>query len=114
MGYSFYDKIIEQMEQNDGLHEKRYMREKLHSLKDIFTYLPAPKDDSYLLRRQQGSIDGLAESMYRLKPAQNNNAYGSAGTYDIASKLGLYNQATSFTADIYSSQKRNLYQKEKN
>ncbi len=91
--------------------ETIYLREKLHGLKDIFNYLPAPRDNGYLIRRQRGELEGLAESYSRLNPAQN-TTYGSTGRYDIASILGLYNPATSFSADLYSP-KRNSYQKER-
>ena len=76
-------------------------------------YLSAPKPDDYLTLRQRGTLEGMAESLYRLnssKPAPN-AAYGKTGTYDIASRLGLYNPATSFTIDY--TPKRNPYQKEK-
>src|SRR3989338_9054988 len=39
-----------------------------------------------------------------------NASYTRTGNYDIASKLGLYNPATSFTVNQYSPQ-RNSYQK---
>ncbi len=67
-------------------NETVYLREKLYALRDVFQYLAAPRDDSYLMRRQKGEWEGMAENRY--KP----------GTDDIASRLGLYT-AASFSAD---------------
>lgn len=92
--------------------ETIYLREKLHGLKDIFTYLPDPKDDSYLMRRQQGLLEGMAESYGRLKPTQN-ISYGrtvATGAYDIASTLGLYNPKNS----VSYFPKRSHYDKDDN
>ena len=114
MGYSFNDQIVGKAEQNDGLHEKRYMREKLHALQGAFTYFSTPKQEDYLTLRQRGSLEGLAESLYKLKSAQNNNTYGSSGTCDIAPTLGLYNPASSFSANYSPGRKRNPYDREDN
>lgn len=78
--------------------ETVYLREKLYALRDVFHYLPAPKDNTYLMRRQRGELEGMAENRYeRLRPLSEN--HGRTGTYDIASKLGLYGPATSFSTD---------------
>lgn len=98
---------------NDGFHDQYFLREYVLQAKN-HKYLAAPKPDDYLTLRQRGSLEGMTESLYRLnnfKPAQN-TTYGRTGTYDIASKLGAYNPATSVNMDLYS-QKRDLYQKEK-
>ena len=93
--------------------ETAYAREKLHALQDVFKYLPASIDNDYLVRRQRGELEGMAESMYRLRPTQNNGSQRT-GTYDIATKLGLYNPATSFTVNYAPERKRNPYQREEN
>ncbi|MBI2125679.1 hypothetical protein HYU08_03940 [Candidatus Woesearchaeota archaeon] len=95
--------------------ETAYVREKLHALADVFKYLPALIDNGYLVRRQRGELEGMTENRYRLRPAQNSNPQRT-GTYDIATKLGMYNPATSFTAPLYvqPERKRNPYQREEN
>ena len=79
--------------------ETVYLREKLYALRDVFHYLPATKDDTYLMRRQRGELEGMAENRYeRLKLLSEN--HGRTGTYDIASKLStLRYPATSFSTD---------------
>ena len=39
-------------------NETVYLREKLYALRDVFQYLAAPRDDSYLMRRQKGEWEG--------------------------------------------------------
>jgi|SRR3989338_2181729 len=100
--------------QNNGFHDLEFLRAYVLKAKD-HKYLAIPPPDDYLIQRQRGSLEGMTESLYKLnnfKPAAN-TSYGRTGTYDLASKLGLYNPATSFTTDLYSP-KRNSYDQEKN
>lgn len=83
---------------NNGLHDVYFLREYVFQVKN-HKYLATPKLDDYLTLRQRGSLEGMTESLYKLnnfKSTPNTN-YGRTGTYDLASKLGLYNPATSFT-----------------
>ena len=97
----------------DGFHGVEFLRAYVLKVKD-YKYLTTPKPDDYLSLRQRGTLEGMAENLYRLnnfKPAAN-TSYGRTGSYDLASKLGLYNPITSVTTDLYSPQ-RKPYQKEK-
>ncbi|MEK6899792.1 MAG: hypothetical protein AABX05_01580 [Nanoarchaeota archaeon] len=72
--------------------EAEFIRGQLLSSKD-YKYLATPKQEDYLTLRQQGQLEGIAEKS------------GRTGTYDIASRLGIYNPITSFSAD-YSPNRR--------
>lgn len=65
-------------------------------------YAPVPKVDDYLSRSLREGID--------TKLTDRSNASYKTGTYDIASKLGLYNPTDSVS--IGYSGKRNSYQKD--
>ena len=98
---------------NKGFHGVEFLRVYVLKAKD-HQYLATPLTNDYLIQRQRGQLEGMAESLYRLnsfKPATN-TSYARSGTYDLATKTGLYNPATSVTVDLYSP-KRNPYQKEK-
>lgn len=99
--------------ENYGYHDVHLLRELLHETKK-HKYFATPPTNDYLVQRQRGQLEGLTESLYRLnnfKPASN-TSYGRTGTYDIASRLGLYNPATSVNVDLYQP-KRDPSQKEK-
>lgn len=98
--------------ENNGLHDTYFLRAYVLKPKD-HKYFATPPANDYLIQRQRGSLEGMAESLYKLnnfKPAPN-TTYGRTGTYDIASKMGLYNPATSVNVDLYRP-KRNGYQNE--
>src|SRR3989344_1212315 len=103
--------------QNNGFHDLEFLRAYVLKPKD-HKYLATPPPDDYLMKRQRGQLEGMVQQSYgqdNLKKTASNNSYGRTGTYDIASKLGLYNPTTSFTAPLYAPPegKRNPYQKEK-
>lgn len=97
--------------ENNGLHETYFLRAYVLKPKD-HKYFATPPANDYLLQRQRGSLEGLAENMSRYKTPAANTSYTRTGTYDIASKLSLYNPVTSVNVDLYSP-KINPYQKEK-
>lgn len=89
-------------------------------------YSATPKLDDYLtLRLREGTNKKCSRCqepsnkeicntcMHRsANPEPANTSYGRIGNYDIGSKLGLYNPATSMNMDLYLPG-RNHYQKEK-
>jgi len=98
--------------ENDGKHDVYFLRAYVLKAGE-HKYLATPPTNDYLVQRQRGTLEGMAESLYRqnnIRPISN-NSYARTGTYDIASKLGLYNPATSVTVDLYQP-KKNFYQKE--
>ncbi|GEM_PF-4778333 len=97
--------------QNYGFHGIEFLRGYLEQQKK-HKYLATPKPDDYLTLRQRGSLDGLTESLHRLNNYPTSNTSQKTGTYPIATKLGLYNPATSFTLNAYAPN-RSSYQKEK-
>ena len=99
---------------NNGLHETYFLRAYVLKPKE-HKYLTTPPANDYLIQRQRGQLEGMAESLYRLNNGKTtptaNTSYARTGTYDIASKLGLYD-SVSFNASSLYSQKSNLYQKD--
>ena len=93
---------------NNGLHETYFLRADVLKPKD-HKYLVTPLTNDYLIQRQRGQLEGMAESLYRLNNGRTtptaNSTYGKTGTYDLASKLGIYNPATSFSTD-YTPEKK--------
>ena len=114
MAYTWDTAIAGQIGGNNGFHDTYFMRAYVLKVTD-HKYLATPPPDDYLMKRQRGQLEGLIKQHYGendLKKTASNTSYERTGNYDIASKLGLYNAATSFTMDLYAP-KRNSYQKEK-
>lgn len=114
MGYSWDNEVTGTVKENSGGYHDLYFLRAL--VKNPLKYSLAPKPDDYLSRSQSGSLDGLAESMHRLNSSNSasnaaNISYARSGTYDIASKVGLYNPLTSVSVNSYAP-KRNPYQTE--
>ncbi|HLD40059.1 MAG TPA: hypothetical protein VJB13_02875 [Candidatus Nanoarchaeia archaeon] len=95
------------MSENKGYHDLEFLRAYVLKAKD-HTYLATPPANDYVIQRQRGSLEGLAENLHRLNDygSKANTSYSRTGTYDLASKLGLYNPVTSY------SPPRNLYHKD--
>jgi len=124
MSYSWDAELIGEIKEKqkaNSFHEndflKRYVKAQARH-----AYLATPKPNDYLtLSLQQGlkrcsrcheisNKDICNACMQRssgssLAPS---TSYTRTGTYDIASKLGLYNPTTSFTTDLYAP-KKNFY-----
>jgi len=100
--------------QNNGFHDLEFLRAYVLKPKD-HKYLATPPPDDYLMKRQRGQLEGMIQQPYgqdNLKKTASNTSYGRTGTYDIASKMGLYNPATSFTVNYVPERKRNSYHQE--
>ena len=99
--------------ENEGFHDVYFLREYVLQAKN-HKYLATPKPDDYLALRQRGSLEGMAESLYRLNHLKStpNTNYGRTGTYDLASKLEGYSPATSFILDYVPKRKINPYESE--
>ncbi len=126
MTYSWDAELLGEMSQRQKatvLHETDFMRGYVKTQAN-HAYSATPKLEDYLtLRLREGTnkcrkclepsnqevCDKCISKSVNFEPS--NTAYARTGTYDLASKLGLYNSATSFTVDLYS-QKRNSYQKD--
>ena len=104
---------------NPASAQANFMREYVKKQAEQFKYLTAPPPlNDYLIQRQRGQLEGLAESLYRQNNVRQDNSrasntsYSRTANYDIASKLGLYNPLDS--VNIGYSPRKNLYQKENN
>ncbi|MEK6904799.1 MAG: hypothetical protein AABX24_00175 [Nanoarchaeota archaeon] len=115
MTYSWDAELIGDMKERQKattFHETDFLKKYVKKQVD-HKYLTTPKPDDYLTLRQRGSLEGMTESLYRLNGSKlaANTLYARTGTHDIASKLRLYDPATSVNIELYSP-KRNPYQKE--
>lgn len=126
MAYSWDAELlgdINQRQKASSLHETDFLK---GYVKTHHTYSATPKLDDYLtLRLREGTnkkcircqepsnkevCNACMDKSANFKPAAN-SSYARTGTYNIASKLGLYNPVTSVNVDY--SPKGNPYQKEK-
>ena len=116
MAYSWDAELIGDMNQRQKattFHETDFLKAYVKT-QASHIYLPTPKQDDYLTLRQRGSLEGITENLYGLNNFRStpNTTYERTGTYDLASKLDLYNPVTSFTLDYVPERKVNLYESE--
>ncbi len=112
MTYSWDAELIGEMNQRQkatAFHETDFLKAYVKT-QASHTYLPAPKLEDYLTISLR---EGISKNMFEPHKSASNVTYGRTGTYDIASKLELYNPATSFTVNYVPGRKRNLYDQEK-
>ena|SRR3989344_5340553 len=110
MAYSWDAELLGDMNQRQkasSLHETDFLKGYVKT-QASHTYLPPSKLEDYLTVSLR---EGTTKTLYKSDKSPSNTSYARTGTYDIASKLGLYNPATSVNVDLYSP-KRNPYQKE--
>jgi len=132
MAYSWDTEMvgdINQRQKATAFHETDFLKGYVKTQAN-HTYSATPKLDDYLTLRLR---EGTNKKCSRCQEASNtevcnacryksanfepaaNTSYTRTGTYAIASKLSLYNPATSFTVDWYSPKRnpyKNPYQKE--
>ncbi len=125
MAYSWDIELAGEMKERQNatmFHETDFLKTYVKT-QASHTYLPAPKLEDYLTislregtnkkcsRCQEPSNKEVCNAcVYK---SASNVTYGKTETYDIASKLELYNPATSFTANYVPERKINLYNQDK-
>ena len=104
MAYVWDTELLEEINQRqkvNALHETDFLKGYVKT-QASHTYLATPNLEDYLTVSLR---EGTNKSIYGSNPSES-ASYGRTGTYDLASKLGLYNPVTSY------SPPRNLYHKD--